>query len=667
MGLMVKLFGGKTDESEKNEAQGSADERVHAGEAPVELEAMPELTAMVEAEQSPEMARLGVGSEAAEAIPEGIRAFDQDGREVMVPREEWRTNVLPGMVKEAWDNPDHLYAVILNSISDGFVNDITEAAQHLYETDILPARGACMWGVALIQTGRLDEAERVLAGFGETGGEDGSVLVNLAKVYAARGEGERAETTLWRALEVEPNLDNGLGWYAGLAQERGGEQGARTALERVAAMPASWRAQLWLARAELAGGELGRARALYTEALERAPRPVPPDLLMQMSGDLGGRGHLAELVSFTRPHFVPEVHGLPVGNNLLKALMDTGDLDAAMQVREGLRGLARPDWKGALDFWDAEIARRQAANVSGAPGTEIQIGMLRVDGPVWLPPGSPARRIFGAKATGVPSVTFLGGTAETPSAEGEAHLQLADMLGRMTRSLPLYLAEQTEMRTAAAGRAMVPWAVGRSDTGEQPSGFVVSGTPWPDETAVQAAGSDPASGSDYVVTVHLDAEVEPWTAELAFVRTSDGVRIGELQAEFAPESPDTGLPRLADEVVELLSALGPASAAAAYVVPEGAAFGAYLLRLEQLLAVRCASMDGVSTKFLNGEREILSGEAELCMAEPENVAVRLLLVETFGAMERARPEIAAEFRGTFERLIAERPLPLVDAVFARTV
>lgn len=596
-------------------------------------------------------------------VADGVRAFDQNGQEVMVPREEWRTNVLPGLVKEVWDQPDQLYMLILNSLNDGFVAEITDAAKHLREVDPIQGRGMCMWAIVLTQTDRLDEAERELETFTAAHGEDGSVLVNLARVYAARGDAEKAAATLWRGLEVEPNQDNGLGWYVGEAQERGGEAGAREALDQIAALPGSWRAQLWQARGALADGNLHKAKEHYNEALDRAPRPVPPDLLMQMSGDLGGRGHLLELLELTTPHFVPEMHGLPIGNNLIKAGVDTGNLQFAAAVKDALANFNRPDWKASLDFWDAEIGRRQTA--SGAPAgvpagqqPQIQIGMLRVDGPVWLPPGSPARGLFGEKMPGA-VVTFLGGTAESPETPKEVQLQTADALGRLTRSLPMYLAEQVEMRTAARGRTMVPWAVGQAPG--QLSGFVVSSARWPDETAMQAV-ADPANTSEYVVTVHVDAEVEPWEASLVFVRAADGARIGELSAEFSPEHPEEGLPGLADEVVELLNVLGPVEVPAAYRVPND--FGSYLRRLEQLLAVRCATMEGVSPQFLQGERGILEGDLALARADTTNIPARLLLVETMGAVARVKPEAVEAFRGEFDALRNEAPMATIDTAFA---
>jgi tetratricopeptide (TPR) repeat protein len=586
-----------------------------------------------------------------------VRAFDQYGREVLVPREEWRTNIIPGMLNEAWNDADRLYSVILNSINEGFVSEMTEAAAHLQEIDPIAGRGACMAAIVMAGTGRRDQAEKLLTDFPEKHGEDGSVLVNLAKIYAEKGQAELANQTLTRALEIEPNHDSGLGWYAAMAQERGGDAATAEALREIAARPNSWRAQVWLARGELNQGNLAGARALYEEALARAPKPIPPDVMMQMSGDLGAKGHLRDLIELTAPNFVPEWHGMPVGNNLIKALVDTGNLQPAEQVKAALWGQNRPDWKDALSYWDAEIARRRVAglNASGTAQQQLQVGMLRVDGPVWLPPGSPARGLFSPKSAAAPKVTFLGGTAEAPEAGAEDQRQLADKIGRMTRSLPLFFAEQVEMRTAAAGRAMAPWAIAPV------SGFVVSGQRWPDEAAVQTVQSG-EHASDYVVSVHLDAEVEPWTAELAFIRTSDGTRIGELNAEFMPNTPENGLGDLADEVVELLKVLGPASESPAYVVPGPATFGSYLLRLEQLLAVRCASMDGVTPQFLNGEHEILQGDLALCLAEPANLPARLLLLSTLAALGKINPPVAQEFAPKVDQLKREFPIPAVDGL-----
>jgi hypothetical protein len=74
-----------------------------------------------------------------------------------------------------------------------------------------------------------------------------------------------------------------------------------------------------------------------------------------MSGDLGMHGLLLELLELTEPYFIPETHGLEVGNNLIKANIELGHLDRARQIVNQLRMQPRPDWKLHLDYWQTEI------------------------------------------------------------------------------------------------------------------------------------------------------------------------------------------------------------------------------------------------------------------------------------------------------------------------
>jgi hypothetical protein len=94
-----------------------------------------------------------------------------------------------------------------------------------------------------------------------------------------------------------------------------------------------------------------------------------------------------------------------------------------------------------------------------------------------------------------------------------------------------------------------------------------------------------------------------------------------------------------------------------YRVPAGADFPFYLLRLEQLLAVRCASIPGTSAAFLSGEREMLDGNLQLCLNYPENVTTRLVFLQTLLRMKKVRPEVVAEYRDRVLLLQMEKPLP----------
>ena len=85
--------------------------------------------------------------------------------------------------------------------------------RQLFKIDPDRVRATCVWGIVLKDEGRLDAAEKVFRNFMIEHGEEGSVLTNLAKVYSRRKKDGQAEEILWHALEVDPNQENGLGWY----------------------------------------------------------------------------------------------------------------------------------------------------------------------------------------------------------------------------------------------------------------------------------------------------------------------------------------------------------------------------------------------------------------------------------------------------------------------
>lgn len=154
--------------------------------------------------------------------------------------------------------------MLVGALHHGFAADIIPYAEHLWRADPIPSRGAAILGIVYMDVNRLDDAERVLSDFIAAHGE--VVLTNLAKVDSRRGDNARAESILWHALEVDPNQDNGLGWYAAIQRDRGGEPSASDAFRRIAALPRSWRAQLWLARDAVQGKDFPAAEPLYMEA-----------------------------------------------------------------------------------------------------------------------------------------------------------------------------------------------------------------------------------------------------------------------------------------------------------------------------------------------------------------------------------------------------------------
>lgn len=581
-----------------------------------------------------------------------IKVFDAYGREMFIPKETWRTKVLPGMIIQNWNYAEQLAGIVIQALNDGFFTDVLDAAKQLYVIDPVPARGACAYGIALMKNNLLDDAERVFRDQLAEHGEDGSVLTNLAKVYSARNDNQKAMEILWRGLEVDPNQHNGMGWYEVIHREKGGQEAGLEALRRVAAIPGSWRAQLWLARHALQTRRLDEALVLYKESLARAAKPVPADLLMQMSGDLGNAGHVPEILQLVEPHFDAQAHGLTVGNNLIKAHLDLGQLDAARRVLDQLYALNRMDWKKNLSYWDTEVSKARIATSAPVEQSALKMAMLTIEGPIWLEPSSPAAELFPAKPAEALSVAFLGGTAEIATNSQRVEMQMADPPGRMSRALPLFFAEQVEFHSRARVQTLVPWLMNGG------GGFVLSGGTWKDEDAANYSRQGQTK-SDYVVISHLKAQAEPWTVELRVVRAIDGKCLGALSASLTATRPQDAIPGLTGQLLKLLADQAEVelqSAPSLYQVPAAEHFPYYLLRLEQLLAARCAGMEGTQSGFLHGGRDIIDGNLHTCVADPQNVCTRILLARTLSAMKRAQPNVLPEFKERIALLQKEKPL-----------
>ena len=585
--------------------------------------------------------------------PNYVRVFDPYGQEIFVPRQQWRDEVLPGNLQAAANNPDELYAVLLNAMNDGFFAEIEPAAAHLQAIDTNTVRGACIYAIVLLQLGRQEEAERVLRTELEKHGEDAAVLTNLSRILATRGEREPAKAMLWRAIELDPNLENALGWYLALEQERGGEEQRRSAMDRIAALPGSWRVRLWRAKMALDAQDLPGAIALYREGLKSFPGPVPTEFLYPMSGDLGMNGRLRELIDMTEPYFLPEVHGLPVGNNLIKAHFDLGELEPAAAITQRLFAMKRPDWREPLGFWEQTIGRAlRAQQPQMQQEGPLEIGMLEMSGPVWRRAGGPLEEAFGgAKPAGAPVVTILGGTADLPNVQGEVAMQVADAVGRLSRAMPLFLAEQVEFHTAAQARTLLPRVT------QGGGGFVLRGSEWADAEAVELAREGELA-PELIVRAHVDARAQPWVAVARVMRATDGVELGAVRAEFPAGQPEYGMPALASALERLLEqqGIGSQAAPAAYQVPETSALANYLLRLEQLLALRSAVTLTGETMPMSGEREILEGNLGLALQQPGNATVRALLASTVATLWRLRPQVAEEFEDRLELLARDRPV-----------
>ena len=104
---------------------------------------------------------------------EQIQVYDAYGRAYSMSKETWRTNVLPGTLRDSWNDAERLYAVVAQTLEDGFPRDVLDAARRVYS--LKPSAGnACLYGIALLKNGQLEQAEHLLRTHTNQYGENGS-------------------------------------------------------------------------------------------------------------------------------------------------------------------------------------------------------------------------------------------------------------------------------------------------------------------------------------------------------------------------------------------------------------------------------------------------------------------------------------------------------------
>lgn len=664
-------------------------------------------------------AAAGQPSDAPVGEEPNVRAFDEFGREVLIPISQWRRDLLPQALDQAKNDPDAFSGILLDALQTGGAAELVPAAAHLHSIDTNPERGAAVHGLVLLAANQPAEAEDVLVTYLGQFGPSATILTHLARAQATQNRLDEADATLWRAIEANPNDEAAVGLYAARSREREGDFGWQSSLERVATLPGAWLPLLWLGRSALEARNRTLAVGLYKQAIESSGRPAPTLLLQSVSGDLGQFGLLEDALRLVRPAYDPEVHGIAVGNNLLRATLDSGQPAEALTLVRDLARLNQPEMSEQLRAWEIEIRRRDL--MAHAAQNPPQPQLLRIDGPIWLPPSTPSRQLYQTESPRRGTVLFLGSSVALP--EQDAGVQpdsdfaaLADSAGRLSRALPLYLAENAFTLLTLDTQTLVPWA--------DIAGFAMLSQPWPDDAAAAYARD---AGAGAAVTTHIEAmpggatvtmRVVPAAAEVASEAEASNVTPidigtspseltigssadgpGAMSLEAASEASVADRPANASLDGDKLSANRPEPSTVTvsltwpelhsavqslwpqlaiplvthfgdtpeppqsgrYAPPRGPELNIYLRLLEQLLGINCATTSRNAPLLVTGERETLRTLFDLALRNPNSLPVRLMLGELLLRVRGLHPEVLNEFVQPL-RLLAERhPFPETEA------
>lgn len=215
---------------------------------------------------------------------------------------------------------------------------------------------------------------------------------------------------------------------------------------------------LLAARERLDAHDLAGALALYEPLLASAGDRA--DVLVTISGDLGSTGHVATIIELIAPRYDAERHGPATGLNLLQAYLATRNPTAARHLLDILFSLGRPELEERLhgfsnalaDLIEAENPAAippTAATEAGAPAgatpaaaAGTHINLVTISQPIWIY-GLEAisERILPAKGDRVRRVAFAQLALPGLTDAAERARAPEDELGRLSRALPLWLAE----------------------------------------------------------------------------------------------------------------------------------------------------------------------------------------------------------------------------------
>jgi tetratricopeptide (TPR) repeat protein len=450
-----------------------------------------------------------------------VKMLDEEGKEVKVPRKQWIEEILPQSLKQAWDDPDTLYAMLVAALNENVALAIMKGVRRLAEIGSIPEQPAVLEGVALMQAGQRDKAEGIFNVFLESHGPTASILTNLAKIQHERGEKTQAEETLAKALALDANLEHLLIWHLSLLKQRGGDEAAQAALRQLAEDPKNWRARMFIARALLKARRNGEALAAYKRAITEGD--VSPDGLAQITSDLGRAALPGEMIDMVLPMYEARKHGPLAGINLLQAMMQSGRLDEAEGLLANLNELKHPMLQEILADFAGKLAKAREQPKPAPPPTTsdgaVRVGAVPIGPPLWSVWLNKPRWLIAPPEEGAVKVAIFSLSDSTRLGDGQG-----DASG-LARALPLYLAESLRLRTSAATIAVIPVA--------PRVGPATVGAPWP--LPQMLASCPPEFQPDYVVCGTLARGSRGTRVELHVFRVKDKEPLKTLRVPVADD------------------------------------------------------------------------------------------------------------------------------------
>jgi len=564
-----------------------------------------------------------------------VRVMGADGQEVLMPYQVLEEKLIPTLLQQAWNSPDVLAHILENVVPHLPTRRLMDAGRRLFDTDPVRNRGVRIWAALLLQAGQTAQAEQVLVDYlSELEGKpltmpQANLVAMLGTIYLRQEKSELGQRHLWQALEANPNSDFALEAFC--RQPDGSFSTDK--LIRVASLSKAWRARTLYWGQLLEEGQIEKVQEDADRVLRDAPKPVPQELLLQLSGDLGNWGHLPELLQLCTPYYDPGYHDIRLGSNLLKANLDLGQIEPAQALLDRLYSFGIEEWKETLDFWELEIAKLKLETEDSADSLTLEV--RQSSSPLWKINLPSFQQVFPPKPKQL-RIGCIGGSAALGVGD-RTEYQLSEIRGILSRSIPLFLAEQLQLRTAAEVEVMYLTANGT---------FLLSGQRLDAEEIAHFARQR-EEPYDYLLATHLEAATEPWQLQIRVIRTIDAQIIAQSSHPVLP-SPPGALTSLVSKLLHHICQeleLELQGLPCQYQELSGDDLIAHLIHLEQLLALQLdfSRQQQKKEPHVHGHRHILEGMLQFCRHSPSNLVARIILLKSVSLVKQLRPAVGKQF------------------------
>jgi hypothetical protein len=304
--------------------------------------------------------------------------------------------------------------------------------------------------------------------------------------------------------------------------------------------------KLLAARERLDAKDLPAALAIYEQVLAEAGERA--DVLVTISGDLGATGHIPQIIELVAPRYDATRHGPATGLNLLQAYLAVRDADAAQHVLDILFSLNRPELEDRLHGFSNAIAELlQSGDVSGipeapAPGAppaprEVGLALVTISRPIWAYGLESVPDLLPAKDGKVRRIAFAQLALPGAYTDLEAAMkQPEDELGRMSRALPLWLAETFYFSPLYSAIAALG-CVHEADGSRRPAIFSAD---WTAESLKKLVDTT-ADGLDYIFTGTLRREGADYVLTLKVWEVKKMKARKEMSTRWTAATADTEL------------------------------------------------------------------------------------------------------------------------------